>query len=547
MAAYALARAGVRVLLLEAGRHYDPLRETPMWQRPDQAPLRGTATPDRPLGFYDATVDGGWEVPDEPYTSAPGSDFRWWRARMLGGRTNHWGRIALRMGPYDFESRSRDGLGFDWPIGYDDLAPWYDRVESLIGVFGSREGLENTPDSPPGVLLPPPPARGYERLAARACERLGIAVVPSHLAVLTRPRPGRSACVYATPCNRGCAIGANFQTPTVLLPPALATGNLEIRTKAMVREVSIDAAGRATGVHYVDKTSGADRHAAARVVVLAASGCESARILLNSTSRLFPDGLANRSGRVGRYLMDTVGTSLTAQIPVLENAPPHNEDGVSLMHVYMPWWRYGAFARGELDFPRGYHIEIGGGRTMPGMRTFSFLSELTPWYGRRLKQEARRYYGSFVTFAGRGEMIPNEESYCEIDPELKDEMGIPVLRFHFGWSEHETRQAAHMQQTFAEITEAMGGRVLGAAETDGAKAIWPGGSIMHEVGTTLMGSDPERSVLDPFGRCWDVRNLFVMDGGAFASNSDKNPTLTILALAWRSSDHLVAELKRRNL
>ncbi len=235
MAAYVLAKAGVRVLLLEGGRHYDPVRETPMWNLPVEAPLRGAPTPDKPAGYYDATVDGGWEVPREPYTLAEGTDFRWWRARMLGGRTNHWGRISLRMGPLDFTPYSRDGLGFDWPIRYEDLAPYYDRVESLIGVFGSNEGLENTPDSSPGVLMPPPPPRGYEILAQRACEKLEIPVVPSHMAILTRPLPGRAACVYATSCARGCAIGANFQTPTVLLPPALATGRLEIRTGAMVR------------------------------------------------------------------------------------------------------------------------------------------------------------------------------------------------------------------------------------------------------------------------------------------------------------------------
>jgi choline dehydrogenase-like flavoprotein len=547
MAAYALTRAGVRVLLLEAGRDYDPALETPMWNLPEEAPLRGTATPDKPMGYYDATVDGGWEVPREPYTLAEGTDFRWWRARMLGGRTNHWGRISLRMGPYDFTPRSRDGLGLDWPIGYEDLAPYYDRVESLIGVFGSNEGLENTPDSSPGVLLPPPPLRGYEMLAQRACAKLGIPAVPSHLAILTRPLAGRAACVYATSCARGCAIGANFQTPTVLLPPALATGRLEIRTGAMVREVTIDAAGRATGVHYVEKATGRDLHAEARVVVLAASGCESARILLNSKSGLFPDGLANGSGKVGRYLMDTVGSSQTLQVSALENAPHHNEDGVSLMHLYMPWWKYGAAARGELDFPRGYHIELGGGRSMPGIGTFAFLGQLTPFYGARLKIAARRYYGSFVNFAGRGEMIPNERSYCEIDPDAVDEMGIPVLRFHFDWSEHEERQAAHMQRSFAEIADAMGARPIYPVERDGSKAIAPGGTMMHEVGTTVMGADPEQSVLNGHGQSWDVENLFVMDAGPFASNSDKNPTLTILALAWRSSDRLVAELTRRNL
>jgi len=238
MSAYVLATAGVKVLMLEAGRNYDPVKETPMFKLPSEAPLRADGTPDKPFGFYDATVDGGWRVPGEPYTKAQGTEFEWWRARMLGGRTIHWGRIALRMGPYDFKPQSRDGMGIDWPIGYDDLAPYYDKTEELIGVFGSNEGLENTPNSSPGILQPPPKPRGYELLTKKYCDKLGIPVIPSHLAILTRPLNGRAACFYATGCGRGCSIKANFQSTTVLLPPADKTGNLDIVTQAMVREVT---------------------------------------------------------------------------------------------------------------------------------------------------------------------------------------------------------------------------------------------------------------------------------------------------------------------
>lgn len=572
MTAYALAMAGVRVLVLEAGRHYDPVTETPMFQLPKDAPLRGAGTPEKPFGFYDATVDGGWEVPGEPYTTGEDSEFLWWRARMLGGRTNHWGRISLRMGPYDFEPYSRDGLGFDWPISYEDLAPYYDRVEALIGVYGSNEGLENTPSSSPGILQPPPAPRAYELLVKEACDPLGIPVIPAHLAIMTeRQDPeklpeylhpdnpearaalaenvrSRQACFWATPCGRGCSIKANYQSPTVHLPPALATGNLEIRTDAMVREVTVGPDGKATGVHYIDKATRMDEFARGRVVVLAASACESARILLNSSSSLFPDGLANGSGLVGKYLMDTVGAGLGGQIPALENLPPHNEDGASAMHMYMPWWLYQEQEAGRLDFPRGYHIELGGGRRMPGPGIFGGLEGLTEGaWGRELKEEARRYYGSFIWFDGRGEMIPNENSYCEIDPEVVDQWGIPVLRFHWKWSDHELRQAVHMQETFAEIIEAMGGNVTGEVQTDGRKAIARGGQIIHEVGTVRMGSDPSNSVLNEFCQSWEVPNLFVTDGGCFVSNADKNPTLSIMALAWRASDYLVEQLKAREL
>lgn len=564
MSAYVLAKAGVKVLMLEAGRNYDPITETPMFETPKEAPLRGTATPDKPFGFFDATVDGGWTVPNEPYgvqrSDQPGwhdasdwgalttqQNFMWWRSRMLGGRTNHWGRISLRMGPYDFKPRERDGLGLDWPINYDDLAPWYDKTEELIGVYGSNEGLENTPNSSPGVLQPPPHPRGYELLTKKACAPLGIPVIPSHLAILTRPINNRAACFYATDCGRGCSIKANFQSTTVLLPPAVETGNLDIITDAMVREVTIDKAGKATGVHYIDKATGKDVQVKARVVILAASGCESARILLNSKSGLFPDGLANGSGKVGRYLMDTVGSSLSGQIPAMENCPPHNEDGASAMHMYMPWWLYQEQLGGKLGFARGYHIEFHGGRRMPAMGNPAPEGYTGGSYGRKFKEDARRYYGSFLHFAGRGEMIPNEGSYCEIDPDRKDHWGIPALRFHWQWTEHETRQAAHMQKTFAEIISAMGGKPLSPPQLDGEKAIMAGGTIIHEVGTTCMGADPKKSVLNQWCQSWEVPNLFVTDGGPFASNADKNPTLSIMALAMRSCTYLAEELRKQNI
>lgn len=572
--AYTLTMEGAKVLMLEAGRNYVPETETPMFHTPDQAPLRGASTPDKEFGFYDSTVDGGWQIPGEPYSSASSDteqQFWWWRARMLGGRTNHWGRISLRNGPYDFKPRTRDGLGFDWPLSYDDLAPYYDKVEMLIGVYGDNHGLENTPDSPAGCLLPPPKPRVGELLFRKHAKELGVPVIAAHRAVLTEQldhkrlppllHPGnpraqkilaehmrsRAACFWATDCSRGCSIRATYQSTTVHLPPAFATGNLDVLTNAMVREVELDKSGKASGVVFIDKTTGKEQRAAARIVVLAASACETVRILLNSKSAQFPQGLANSSGKVGRYLMDTVGAAVSGQIPRLENLPPHNEDGAGGMHVYSPWWLYQQQNAGKLDFARGYHIEIGSGRHMPGAGSIPTLSSLSGGYGQQFKQDMRRYYGSLIGLAGRGEMIPNEHSYCEIDPQRKDQWGIPTLRFHWRWSEHETRQAAHMQKTFSDIIDAMGGRVLGKVETDGRKAIAPGGYIIHEVGGAIMGDDPKSSVVNQWGQAWDVKNLFLTDGAPFPSNADKNPTLTIMAFAWRASDYMLAAMKRREL
>jgi choline dehydrogenase-like flavoprotein len=573
--AYTLSMEGAKVLMLEAGRNYVPEQETPMFQTPDQAPLRGTATPEKGFGFYDSTVDGGWTVPGEPYSQAsedPRGRFAWWRARMLGGRTNHWGRISLRNGAYDFKPHSRDGLGFDWPISYDDVAPYYDKVERLIGVYGTSEGLENTPNSAEGCLLPPPAPLISDYLVQQRAGRLGIPVIPGHRAVLTQQldfkrspallHPGnpkaqkiiaahmqqRAACLWATDCGRGCSIRANYQSTTVHLPPALATGNLDIVTDAMVSQVVLGRNGLAKGVKYIDKISGQERLATARVIVLAASACETVRILLNSKSAQFPEGLANSSGKVGRYLMDTVGSSLRGQVPLLESLPPLNEDGASGDAFYAPWWGYQDQQKGRLGFARGYHIEFGGGRRMPDFGTLRGLERVTGGsYGKKLKDDARRYYGSFVGFAGRGEMIPNEKSYCEIDPSMKDKWGIPVLRFHWQWSDHETRQAAHMQKTFAGIVEAMGGRVMGPVKTDGAEAISPGGFIIHEVGGAMMGANAQTSVTNEWCQTWDVKNLFLNDGAVFVSNADKNPTLTIMALAWRASDHIARLMRRREL
>ena len=573
--AYTLAMEGVKVLMLEAGRDYDPVTETPMFNTYAQAPLRNAGTTDKPFGYYDSTVDGGWQMADEPYTQSsenPDEQFMWWRARMLGGRTNHWGRISLRNGPYDFKPRSRDGLGFDWPLSYEDVAPYYDKVESLIGVFGSNEGLENTPDSPEGVLLPPPTMRASELLFHKQGSRMGLPVIPTHRAILSKrlnskkvPKwlhpnnpnaqrilaeqmDQRLACFWATYCTRGCSIKANYQSTTVHLPPALATGNLDIITNAMARTVETDTSGKATGINFIDKTSGRDYSVKGRVVVLAASACESVRILLNSQSFHHPDGLGNSSGLLGKYLMDSVGADLAGQVPALENLPPHNQDGAGGGHIYVPWWLYKEQAAGKLDFPRGYHVETGNNNPMPHVSSFNALEHWTRGsYGKKLKEEARRYYGSFVVFRSRGEMIPNENCYCEIDREVKDKWGIPVLKFHWKWGDSEIRQAAHLQTTFAEVVTNMGGTVTTEIDLSGKSAIYPAGRTIHEVGGAMMGADRNQSVTNRHSQAWDVPNLFITDGAPFCSNADKNPTLTIMALAWRAADIMMEEMKRGNL
>jgi len=537
MAAHVLTSLGVKVLMLEAGRHYDPLQETPMFQTNYDAPLLNQRTSDKHKNYYDATIDGGWEVPGEPYSVGDGTTFLWWRTRMLGGRTNHFGRITPRFGPYDFKPFSRDGLGVDWPVDYAEMEPWYDKTEKLVGISGLYSELENEPCADDSVLQPPPKHRVIEKLLERAGESLGIPVTPIPRAVMTRDQDHRKACFYATACSRGCSIGAAFQSTTSLIPFAQETGKLETITDAMVKEVHINEAGKANAVTYVDKKTGNQVKISAKRVVLAASAPESARILLNSKSERFKTGLANSSGQVGRNLIDSIGCDVKGVIPAMKGRPRYNEEGRSAAHVYVPWWGYKDQAAGKLDFPRGYHLEVNAMFREPGADTGNNIDG----YGTACKDEIRLNYGAGIGLSLRGEMIPSEHCYCEIDDEVKDKWGIPVLKFHWKFSEHEHKQVEHGLKSSKELIEAMGGYVT-SEERTGEEAILPGGRIIHEVGTTRMGDDPKTSVTNRWGQCWDVDNVFVMDGGVFASNPHKNCTITILTLAMKNATYLAEQI-----
>jgi len=549
MAAKVLTEAGANVVLLEAGPDWDPVKDSYMMRWNYDSPRRGGSIPTQQFGEFDAAF-GGWTLDGEPYTTAPGQEFFWFRSRMLGGRTNHWGRISLRFGPDDFRRKSVDGLGDDWPIAYDDIKPYYDEVDKLIGVFGANLG-PRFPNEPDGHFLPPPAPRCYELLIKQASERLDIPCVPSRLSILTREHNGRRACHYCGQCNRGCMTHSNFSSPSVLIPPAKATGRLQMIFNAMAREITVADTGLASGVSYIDKNTSRENHVRARIVVVAASACESARILLNSKSSKFPQGLANSSGAVGKYLTDSTGLGVTGFIPKMMDMPPHNEDGVGGMHLYMPWW----LDNKKLDFPRGYHIEISGGRRMPGSGFIGNIHSYTGveasgtpiafgGYGQTLKNDYRRLYGATVNFAGRGEMVPNKDSYLDVDPRVVDKWGIPVLRFHFKWGDYEIKQAKHMQETFRAIIKEMGGTPLSAMPgADTNYDLAPGGRIIHELGVTRMGNDPSTSVLNKHCQAHDVKNVFVADGGPFVSQADKNCTWTILALAMRTSTFIADQRK----
>ncbi len=551
MATHVLAKAGLKVAVVEAGPYFDPADVETMTQlkHPYDSPRRGRGTT-RAFGEWDMSY-GDWSVEGEPYTHVEGTKFDWWRSRMLGGRTNHWGRISLRFGPKDFKHKDVDGLGDNWPISYEEVKPYYDKLDKLIGVFGSNEGLPNDPD---GFFLPPPKPRLHELFYIDGARKSGIPVIPGRLSMLTKKlNNDRGICFYCGQCSRSCFAYADFSAGSCLIFPAMrGGGQVDLYVNSMVRQVNTNDEGRATGVSYISKDDRREYSLRSKTVVLAASACSTARILLNSQSKQHPGGLGNSSGLVGKYLHDSTGASRAGFIPALMNRDiTYNEDGVGGMHVYSPWWGDNS----KLDFPRGYHIEVWGGIGQPNYgfgwnpNEFNkFFGLPTGGYGEDLRRDVKKYYGSVIGFGGRGEAIAREDSYCELDPQVVDQFGIPVLRFHYKWSDYERKQAKHMQESFEEIIHNMGGHVLGdRPEADADYGLNSPGAIIHEVGTTRMGDDPRTSVTNKWNQLHDAPNVVVADAGPFVSQADKNCTWTILALSMRASEHLAQELRRQNI
>lgn len=556
MASKVLSEAGLTVAVVEAGGDFDPAKEEDRTQLrpPWESIRRGAGTRIRPFGDFDAAI-GGWDIEGEPYTKKNGTQFDWFRSRMVGGRTNHWGRISLRFGPNDFKRASIDGMGDDWPIGYEDVKPYYDKVDKLIGVFGTKEGIYNEPD---GFFLPPPKPRLHELYMKKGADKSSIPMIPSRLSMLTRPiNNERGVCFFCNQCNRACQAYADFSAGTCLVHPAMKKGKVDLYTHSMVRKVTTDTTGKATGISFINKMDMKEYKLKSRVVVLGASACESSRILMNSKSQAFPDGIGSSSGTLGRYLHDSTGADRMAIMPDMINRDRYNEDGVGGMHMYTPWW----LDNKKLDFARGYHIEYWGGMGQPSYGTGMSMDSMRKYvidefgkpspnggYGTGLKKDIKALYGSTLGMSGRGESIPRYDNYCEIDPNTVDKYGIPVLRFNYNWSDEEVKQAKHMQDTFEEILTNSGATLLGTKpDADTKYGLAGPGRIIHEVGTARMGNDPNSSVCNSNSQVHDCKNVFVVDAGTFVSQADKNPTWTILALSWRTSDYIIDQLKKKNI
>ncbi len=536
-AAKRLTEAGLRVVVLEAGRALtdaDYKEHVHAYQLPyrgrTKAPLE-QRQPKQSQSYAVREWNADWYVDDiqEPYRDDSTPPFLWVRTRVVGGRTNIWGRACLRLSDVDFKAASRDGRGVDWPISYADIAPYYDLVEDYVGVTGMTEGLEQYPD---GRFQPPMGFTCEEvALRTRVKNAFGYTITQGRTANLTRPINGRQACHYCGPCEHGCVTHSYFNSAFTTMRDAMATGRCTLVTGAMAYKVLMDPeTHKARGVLYVDRDTRQPKEIFGNVVALCAQTLESVRMLLNSSSRQDPNGLANSSGLVGKYLMTHFsGGGASGRLPDLEATPSMNGPNRPCQLLTA---RFRNLPGGpqSADFVRGYawSTSVGTG--------FDFSA---PGIGEAYTRAIARKRPVSVTFSGFGECLPYADNTCTLDPDTRDAFGIPVVRLHLTPRENEQAMHRDMATHAAEVLERIGATNIRQAHQVRGQA--------HEVGAARMGTDPKASVLNPFLQSHDVRNLFVMDGSSFPSSAWQNPTLTIMALAVRSTDYLLEELKKGNL
>jgi choline dehydrogenase-like flavoprotein len=541
IAAHTLVNKGLDILLLEIGPQWDPLKAyTTAHKWPYEMPYRGLGRPGQYAGLWkiNAYTEHLYVDPRvDRYGLAPGTDFHWTRIHAVGGRTITWGRVSMRFAEWDFKPRSmQDGDGQDWPIEYKDVAPYYDRVERLIGVCGNRDGLAVVPD---GIYLPPLRMRCGEQLLKKGGAKLGIPVIASRKAVLTEKYDGRAPCHYCDGCDRGCETYSRFCTLEAIIPKLLGRKNFTLKTGAAAWRVLTGAPDRARGVAYIDTRNRQEYEVYGKAVVLGAGAMESTRILLNSKTREHPNGLANSSGVLGHYLMDSIKSGfVSGYFPELVGTPVLNDDGAGGGHSYIP--RHTNIPGGRKSpVRRGWQFQPGS-----GANSFPGYARSIPGLGAGFKKRVREQNPAMVGMAGFGESLPDFDNYCEIDPDgLKDRYGIPQLRFHARWRDNDLKMADAMYDSAEEILRAAGAEIVPYRR----HAPPPPGDSTHEVGTARMGDDPKTSVLNRFCQAHEVKNLFVVDGASFVSVSEKNCTLTIMALAWRACDYLADELRKGEL
>ena len=527
-AAWALVKAGLRVAMLETGALRRHLLDFPYHEPfPYQDPHRGLKTPLSQSDEYKQRYSLTGSTPEEPYTTPEKMPYEWFRARNVGGRTMFWGRFSNRFNENDFRAYSRDGHGKDWPLTYQDLAPYYDRAELFMGVCGEKEGHPDLPDS--DNFLPPVAYKCSDLAIKRAAEKMGIRTMRVRRAMLTKSYQGYPACHYCSGCDDGCETHSFYNSAFRQVVPLLEKypRTFTLIPEAMAYKVAVNARGLASGVHYIDKKTGRDRTIRARTVVVACGTLESTRLLLHS-------GIANSNGMIGRNFMEHLDVGAQAYFPELFWMDREAGDGIGGSHIIIPWFGY--FRPNEKrDFLRGFQIEPSSRIRMRPDKNAKGI----PGFGSDFKREVRKWTGARVVLASHGEMLPSEKKFVELDPSVKDKWGIPVLRIHHPWEENDYAMYRYIRQTYEELfTEAKAVDIRLPKQPD-----TPGHSI-HEMGTLHMGADAKTSVLNQYNQSWEVRNLFVVDAAAFTSGTHKNPTLTIMALSWRASDYMMAEMKK---
>jgi choline dehydrogenase-like flavoprotein len=528
MAAWNLTQKGIDVLLLDAGSKFD---RSKYWThvQPWEARERTARGEQAPQFFLDTK--------EQPYLTPEGRPFSLTRVWGHGGKTNVWGRVSLRYSEMDLKAAERDGWEIPWPIAYPELAPYYDKVEQLIGVCGGTDDSEVLPGSK--FLQPPPAPRCGERLLQKAMRAVRIPSVAGRRANMTRPTRGFPPCHYCGNCGAGCDTASFFCSADHLLPFAQETGHLEIRSNAVVARILTDKNGLATGVQYFDRQSGAERQALAKVVVVGASCVDSTRILLNSKSERHPNGLGNGSDVIGRYLCEQIRLNVTGYLPVLVGTETRNDRGIGGEHIYMPRFNHRPDRR--RDYLRGFGAQFWNtGASIYGAH---YGSERVPGFGAGLKKEIKRRHPAWFEIHPFGEVLPYAHNRITVDPAHLDRYGTPLPTIDYQIGENERKMTEHMADTVEEIVKAAGGELVNyrRGQLDAM------GSAIHEHGTCRMGADPKRSALNRFNQMHEVKNVFVVDGSAFPNASEKNPTLTILALSWRATDYLADEIKKGTL
>lgn len=529
MAAWNLTRQGVEVLLLDAGDKFADRSRFWTHVTPWEARER-RARGETPPQFYLSKTE-------QPYATPADRPFDLTRVWGHGGKTNVWGRVSLRLGDLDFKGLAQEGWEIPWPISYKDISPYYDQVEQMIGVCGGDDDSDSLPGS--RFLQPAPGPRCAERLLQKGGRSIGIPVVAGRRANMTRPTRGFPACHYCGGCGSGCDTASFFNSADHLLPFALETGKLELRSNAVVARILVDDKGLANGVQYFDRQTGAEHQVRGQVVVLGASAMDSTRILLNSKSSAYPNGIGNSSDVIGRYLCEQIRFHVRGYFPQLAGTPTRNDRGIGGEHIYLP--RFNHRAGHKRDYLGGFGMQFWNtGAPSGGAHG---LSNRIPGFGVDLKREIKRRHPAWFEIHPYGEVLPYADNRVTVGDSGNDRYGVPLMKIDHRIRENERKVIAHMNDAAEELVKASGGVIVeyerGVVDVNG--------TAIHEHGTCRMGDDPKRSALNSFNRMHDVKNLFVVDGSAFPTATEKNPTLTILALSWRATDFVVEEMKRGNL